>query len=202
MDLNTIIAITAAMAAIASALAAFVALRPAQRAARAAEEQSVIQRELMEQEAQPYVWADIQADNKQGHLLHLVLGNAGPTMAKNVRVTIDPPISSRGANSGHGDIAQLRLREGILSLAPGRTIHWSLGLSKKFLENENDEDVYQIIVTGDGPYGQLEPQIFQVRPRDWRESLDNPDGSLHFVREEIKALTKAVTELKNAMIDA
>ena len=89
--LNTIAAVVAAVGAIAAAIVAILALKPAQLAAKAAEEQANVQRELMYQSAQPYVWADIQPDVQQGTMLHLALGNAGPTVARNVRVVIDPP---------------------------------------------------------------------------------------------------------------
>ena len=74
MDSNTIAAWVAAVAAIVAAVVAVFALWPAQRAAKAAEEQTRVQRELMYQSAQPYVWADIQPDDQQGTMLHLVLG--------------------------------------------------------------------------------------------------------------------------------
>ena len=194
MDLNTSAAIIAAVAAIVSPIISFFALKPAQRAARAAEEQTNIQRQLMQQTAQPYIWADIQADSKQGDLLHLVLGNSGPTVARNVRVTIDPSISSKGNAGCYAEHAQRRLREGVLSLAPGRTIRWSLGLGSDLLKSENDETVYRIVVTGEGPYGPLDPWDVLVRPSDWRESLDQPDGSLHLVRKSIDELAKAIRQ--------
>ncbi|NHB83640.1 hypothetical protein G7085_00115 [Tessaracoccus sp. HDW20] len=57
----------------------------------AAREQTILQRELAEAASQPYAWADIQPDTQQGSMLQVVVGNSGPTMARNVRVTFDPP---------------------------------------------------------------------------------------------------------------
>jgi hypothetical protein len=188
MDSNTIAAIVAALGAVAAAVAALVALKPAQRAASAAEDQTAIQRSLMQQAAQPYVWADIQPDVQQGTMLQLVVGNAGPTMARNVRVLIDPPIPEHPKYSGTTIAAQKRVRDGILSLAPERTIRWSLGRGFDLLEDEGDETSYSLRVTGEGPYGALEPVELEIRPRDWREARDAPDGNLHFVRKEIEKL--------------
>ena len=115
IDLSTIVSVAAAAAAIAAAIAAFAALRPAERAARAAEEQLGVQCDIARQAAQPYVWADIQPDNQQGVLLHLVVGNAGPTVAHNVRVVITPPISGSGSRGECAIDAQRRLSEGVLS---------------------------------------------------------------------------------------
>lgn len=194
MDMNTIPSMVAAAGAIAAAVAAFVALRPAHRAAMAAETQSGIQRELMQQTAQPYVWADIQPDMQQGTMLHLVVGNSGPTMARNVRVVIDPPIPESSKYSGVTVAAQTRIKDGVLSLAPGRVIRWSLGRGFDLLENENDATTYSLKVTADGPYGALPSEEFEIRPSDWREARDAPDGNLHFVRKEIE---KLVQETKN-----
>lgn len=195
MGPNTIAAIVsavaagvAAVAAIAATFVALAALKPARRAAKASEEQSSIQRDLMVQATQPYVWADIQPDSQQGTMLQLVVGNVGPTMARNVRVVIDPAIPEHPAYSGATAVAQERLRDGLLSLAPRRVIRWSLGRSFDLLEDKDDATIYRLRVTADGPYGALEPVEFEVRPRDWREARDAPDGSLHHVRKEIEKL--------------
>ena len=195
MDKSKVVSVVAAAAAIAAAISAFAALRPAERAARAAEEQLGVQYDLARQAAQPYVWADIQPDGQQGTLLHLVLGNAGPTVAHNVRVVITPPISGGEYRSEYAMDAQRRLSEGVLSLAPGRTIRWSLGRAYDLLDNVNDGVVYRMRVTAEGPFGKVEPLEIAIRPSDWRESLDAPVGSLHYVRKELERLVKAVEHL-------
>jgi hypothetical protein len=121
-------------------------------------------------------------------MLQLVVGNAGPTTARNVRILIDPPIPAHPKYAGATIAAQKRVRDGILSLAPGRTIRWSLGRGFDLLEDEGDETSYSLRVTGEGPYGALEPVEIEIRPRDWREARDAPDGNLHFVRKEIENL--------------
>ena len=197
MDSNTIAAWVAAVAAIVAAVVAFFALWPAQRAAKAAEEQTRVQRELMYQSAQPYVWADIQPDDQQGTMLHLVLGNAGPTVARHVRVFIDPPFPQVSGHIGRSTVAQRRLREGILSVAPGRIIRWSLGIASDLMKDEEDTTVYRVRVMADGPYGEIEPVETEICLSDWRESLDAPGGSLHHIRKSIEKLVRAVDGLKN-----
>lgn len=197
--LNTIAAVVAALGAIAAAIAAILAIKPAQRAAKAAEEQANVQRELMYQSAQPYVWADIQPDVQQGTMLHLVLGNAGPTVARNVRVVIDPPFPQSSGRVGRSAVAQRRLREGVLSLAPGRIIRWSLGMASDLMEDEGDTTVYRVRVMADGPYGEIEPVETKICLSDWRESLDAPEGSLHHIRKSIDKLVSAIESLKNAV---
>ncbi|MTB70778.1 hypothetical protein GGG17_02055 [Arsenicicoccus sp. MKL-02] len=47
----------------------------------AAWEQTQLQRDLAHEALQPYVWADIQPDVQQGTVMHVVVGNNGPTVA-------------------------------------------------------------------------------------------------------------------------
>ena len=199
MVFNTIAAGVAAFGAIAAAVVAFFALKPAQLAAKAAEEQTRVQRELMYQSAQPYVWADIQPDDQQGTMLHLVLGNAGPTVARNVRVFIDPPFPQLSDRVGRSAVAQRRLREGVLSLSPGRTMRWSLGMASDLMKDEEKATVYRVRVMAEGPYGEIDPVETEIRLSDWRESLDAPEGSLHYIRKSIDKLVSAIESLKNAV---
>lgn len=195
MDLSTVQAGIAAISAFAAAIVALVALVPTWRAARAAEEQTKLQRELMEQAAQPYVWVDVQPDSQQEGALQLVLGNYGPTVAHNVRVVFTPPLPT-DPGFGSGDRSQERLREGILSLAPGRTIRWMLGTTRVLLADASDQTIHRAQISATGPYGRVQKTETEIRFSDWRESRDAPDGSLHHVRQEIRELTKAVKALQ------
>lgn len=194
MDVSSVVAIVAAMASWAAVGVALIAIRPARRSAKASEEQTDIQRELARQSAQPYVWADIQPDRQQGTQIHLIVGNSGPTVARNVRVTIDPPLPFHSDGTSYTEVAQRRLQDGILSLAPGRILSWRIGLSRELLKNENDTTVYKVCVNADGPYGPMAPNQTEIRLTDWRES-DAPDGSLHYIGKEIGKLVRAVENM-------
>lgn len=71
----------------------------------AAREQTRLQRELSHEASQPYVWADIQPDMKQGTVLDLVIGNSGPTVATDIKVTFEPPLSA--STSWQKDVVSL-----------------------------------------------------------------------------------------------
>ena len=196
MDPNTIAAIIAAIGAIASAIAAFTALIPARRAAKAAEEQTNLQLDVMRQAAQPYVWASIQPDQNSGTIFHLIIGNSGPTIARNIRITIDPPLPDLDSSSHLVSQMQQDLKEGIISLAPRDTLHWYLGPASKHITSDT---TYKITTTADGPYGPLEPVEFIIRPQTLQAALAYPQGSLHSIRQELKKIDKSITALKNAI---
>jgi hypothetical protein len=78
-------------------------------------------RELRKDEARPYVMVDFEPDRSP--LVNLVVANLGRTMARNVRIEVDPPFDSSVYRSGPVPLAKFKLfSEGIPSLAPGKRI--------------------------------------------------------------------------------
>ena len=150
----------------------------------------------MRQAAQPYVWASIQPDQNSGTIFHLIIGNSGPTIARNIRITIDPPLPDLDSSSHLVSQMQQDLKEGIISLAPRDTLHWYLGPASKHITSDT---TYKITTTADGPYGPLEPVEFIIRPQTLQAALAYPQGSLHSIRQELKKIDKSITALKNAI---
>ena len=164
----------------------------------AAREQTQLQRDLAHEALQPYVWADIQPDMQQGTVLHVVVGNNGPTVARNVRVTFDPPLPAGQQRSDKVESVQRVLARGLRSLAPKREIRWTLGAGYDLLSSEEPQ-VRTVRVEGEGPHGPLPVLEIQIDISEWRQARDAPDGSLHHVRGAIKDLTKAVGGVDNTM---
>lgn len=101
----------------------------------AAREQTQLQRALARDSAQPYVWADIQPDMQQRSTMQVVVGNSGPTVAQNVRVTFEPSLPSSERKEDTVLKVQRVLSDGLKSLAPGRVLRWSLGQGYELLAN-------------------------------------------------------------------
>ena len=103
-DLSWVAPVVAAVSAAVAGLSAWGTARQAKfvrdqtqiqrEQVKTARRQIELQREQAEAAAQPYVWADIQPDPQVRHMLQLVVSNAGPTVATNVRVTSTPPLPS------------------------------------------------------------------------------------------------------------
>jgi hypothetical protein len=72
VNLETWVAIGAALISVVAAVFNFRSTQAAEREAHAAEEQTQIQRELRVDAAQPYVWADIRPDDAVGNRLNVV----------------------------------------------------------------------------------------------------------------------------------
>lgn len=157
----------------------------------AAREQTRLQREITNEAAQPYVWADIQPDTKQGKILDLVIGNTGPTVATDVKVTFDAPLTMSDFAAHRSEPMLRALEDGLRSLAPGRVIRWTLGAAPELL-SEDTPQLIRITVEATGPHGPLPPLEVPVDASQWRNSKDAPDGSLHLVRKSIQDLTKSI----------
>lgn len=195
----------AAVAAVVAALSAGVALyfnwrsaRAADSSARAAEQQTEINRQLRIDAAQPYVWVDIRADDAQGTRLNLVVGNSGPTVAEKVRVKVDPALPASDHYREGVKTAQAILIEGIESLPPGRTLVWGLGHSGDLMYNDKIPQSYKFTVTANGPFGQVPALTYIVDMSNWQQSQDQPAGSLFQLTRAVERPTKKISPQGNS----
>ena len=75
------------------------------RSAKASREQTKQQKQAAKDAAQPMLWVDVRCDDGQGQALVLLLGNSGPSVARNVRVIFDPPPAGDTRHqAGPGDL--------------------------------------------------------------------------------------------------
>jgi hypothetical protein len=197
MDAQTWVAVIAAVIAAAALYSSLLSTKAAQKAASATKEQAdatkeqtEIQRQLRIDAAQPYVWADIRQDSEAGILLNLVVGNSGPTVAKNVRVQIEPPLPTI-EQLKESAIAQERLASGISSLPPGRIHTWLLGQGFNLL-SENGPQRHTFTVYADGPFGPVPPVSYIVDLADWRGQVARAAGSLNQISNAIEGLARKI----------
>ena len=194
MSAETWVAIFAALVASAALYFNWQSTRAADRAARAAEEQTGLQHQLRADAAQPYVWVDLRPDDGQGQLVRLVIGNSGPTVATNVRVHIDPPLRGVEGLQRVAESATRVLTSGLPSLPPGRTLAWSLGMGWDLLEA--DGPVYRFKIDADGPFGQVPTLTYVIDFSQWEHISDTPAGSLHVLTKAVNDLAKRLPQLE------
>jgi hypothetical protein len=172
-----------------SAAASEQAARAAERAA-AAEAQTQIQEKIRVAAAQPYIWVDVRADDSQGMLLDLVIGNSGPSVATNIRALIDPPLPTH-PQLEESSKAQQQLADGISVLPPGAMFRWHLGPGFHLIK-EQGEQCHKITITTDGPEGAIPQLVYVVDLANLRGQPVRPQGNLHL-------LTKAVEKVVNVI---
>ncbi len=167
------------------------------RSANASREQTKQQKQAAKDAAQPMLWVDIRGDDRQGQALALLLGNSGPSIARNVKVTLDPgPPSTLDIKP----ILEI-LKKGIASLPPGRTMQWALGAA----HNTSDWDAhkaYRVRIEAEGPFGAIEPLEYAISVDDLDGSHAAPLGNLHAVAAELHEMTTATKELNEIIRSA
>jgi hypothetical protein len=167
------------------------------RSANASREQTKQQKQAAKDATQPIVWVDIRGDDGQGQALVLLLGNSGPSIARNVKVVLDP---TPPATLDIKPILEI-LKKGIASVPPGRTMRWTLGAA----QNAGDRDAhkpYRVRIEAEGPFGAIEPLEYVISIDDLDGSRAAPPGNLHAVAAELHEMTKATKELNEIIRNA
>ena len=186
-----------AAVSILSLLVAGFSLIYVRRSAKASREQTKQQKQAAKDAAQPMLWVDIRGDDGQGKALLLLLGNSGPSIARNVKVIFDP------APPATPDIKPILeiLKQGITSVPPGRTMQWTLGAA----QNTSDWDgpkACRVRIEAEGPFGAIEPLEYVISVDDLDGSRAAPPGNLHAVAAELREMTKATKELNEIIRSA
>ena len=190
MDSTVWISVVAASVTVVSLPFTVRAANSARLSVREARRQTELQEQIHRDSAQPYVWADLQGDDAQGHLLRLIVANEGPSLATSVRVTFEPPLQTAGDPTELDQVQEL-LRHGLSSLAPGRRLQWTIDVAHRVF-SQGLPLVYTVSITGEGPFGSIEPLTYIVDLNDLRNSADSPSGSLHRIAERLRELTDVV----------
>ena len=186
-----------AVVSILSLMVAGFSLIYVRRSAKASREQTKQQKQAAKDAAQPMLWVDIRGNDGQGQALVLLLGNSGPSIARNVKVLFDPPPP---ATLDIKPILEI-LKKGIASVPPGRTMQWTLGAA----QNASDWDghkAYRVRIEAEGPFGAIEPLEYVISVDDLHGSRTAPPGNLHAVAAELHEMTKATKELNEIIRSA
>jgi hypothetical protein len=186
-----------AAVSILSLLVAGFSLIYVRRSAKASREQTNQQKQAAKDAAQPMVWVDVRGDDGQGQALLLLLGNSGPSIARNVKVSFDP---APPATLDLKPILEI-LKKGIASVPPGRTMKWTLGAA----HNTSDWDAHKTVrvrIDAEGPFGAIETVEYVISVADLDGSRAAPPGNLHEVAAELHEMTKATKELNEIIRNA
>lgn len=154
-----------------------------------------VARAMRRDSLQPNVWVDLRpTDTSSGEIIVLVVGNSGPSVATDVRVTFDLPLPTDDdkLSTYASELAQNRLRRGIASLQPGRSIAWSVGRTHQFGDPAWAD--HAVVVTASGPFGEVPPVSFVLCVDDIRNSRIGATGTLRDLQHAVDDLPKAFDE--------
>lgn len=151
---------------------------------------------------QPQVWADIRA-REDGAVLEVVVGNSGPTIARDVHVTFDPTLVSTAPDDAREDAAEVesRCHDGLGSLPPGRVFRWSLGIVWKHFPDNGVAPVpaYKVTIKGVDAQGDpLPPLEYVINMEDLKHQSATPRG-LASVEAPLKKVADSLSRIESRM---
>lgn len=158
------------------------------RSIEVAIEQTELQRAIAEESRAAVVWADVRPHPDSPDFLYLSVGNSGLSVAREVRVRIDPPIKGTSDAPERAKEVQDAARSGIASLVPGRTYEWRLGLAREIIQANLDQSGIRLTITWEDERGCTYGDTFPIRVSDvWMTAIVTR-GSLKDVANAIKRM--------------
>lgn len=192
MDASAWIAALSALVAVVAVVFAAMQARHAHTQADASRRQTELQEMTHRDAAQPYVWVDFRPDDRNGFILDLVVKNEGPTVATDVVITFDPPLtSSLSADFG----ARLTLA----SLPPARTLRWHFESATTLFGNDDAQRRYLVNVEAIGPFGPTPTLTYPLDLNDYFKTAIAPAGTLHDITKEIKKVAAEVRKSASSL---
>ncbi|MEU0674423.1 hypothetical protein ABZ330_16280 [Streptomyces sp. NPDC006172] len=153
------------------------------------------------EQAQPYVIADIRERVPGSQLLCFFIQNTGPTMARDVQLSIDPPLRSTQGEESDANLNRAVTRK-ISVLPPGRQLMFMLDVGHRIFSSDLPR-TYTVVVNSAGPFGPIEPLTYIIDLDVLRDSLLNRESlewSTHVIAEEAKKSRKANEKQADALV--
>ncbi|MFD5657062.1 hypothetical protein [Streptomyces hirsutus] len=193
---ETTIALLALIISVLTAVGTFVYTHQQMKAAKRANE---LTERAQQEQVQPYVIADIRERVPGSQLLVFVIENTGPTMARDVRLTVDPPLRST-----LGEETEVTLNAAVTRsipvLPPGRRLLFLMDVGHKLFSSDLPRQ-YTVVVNATGPFDAVEPLTYIIDLEVLKNSLLNRESlewSTHVLAEEAKKSRKAHEKQANA----
>lgn len=130
-----------------------------QQGERSHREQVELSERIHREQNEPYVVVDIAPEGPGSTLLLLTIDNTGPTLARDVIVVFEPPLSS--TISGQAARIHSVLSRPIPVLPPGRRLTYVFDMSgSRFSAGLPME--FDVTVNASGPVGAVEPLVYRI----------------------------------------
>ncbi|MFJ5788215.1 hypothetical protein [Streptomyces hydrogenans] len=198
IDSGDIIAGASAVVAVAAAVISGRQAKHAKAQVTLAHKQLELAEKVHREQNEPYVLVDIQTGGPGEHLLFLIVENIGSTVARNVRITSDPPIES-----GLPDVTemlQVALGRTYPMIPPGRRLEFVFDGPERF-GNTGLPTLYTFTVRSEGPHGAVEDLEHVTDFSTLAESLIKPRPT-KVVEDKLDKIQKSLKTLSDAYAQA
>ncbi|MFF5924188.1 hypothetical protein ACFY8C_38570 [Streptomyces flavochromogenes] len=188
------IAAGAAGVAVVAAVISAIQAKHANDQVEIAERQLELAEKIHREQNEPYVIVDVQPGAPGSMFLHLIVENIGSTVARNVRISADPPIETSFGEQATVDL-QTVLARVYPMIPPGRRLEFLFDGPSRF--NGALPMAYTFTVHCEGPFGPVEELEYLVDIATLAESsvgqrpLKRVEQELERIRKELAGLTTA-----------
>lgn len=149
-------------------------------------------RQLREEEAAPFIVVDIVPAPDSSFVLDLAIENVGKTLARDVRISFDPPLKSATDMSGYELSDWAALKEGITTLAPGRRLTALFDVSHERYESDLPKR-YEVTVDCTDAHGRRQPTLhYTLDLEPLFGALTTDAKGLRHVVQELEKIRKAL----------
>ncbi|WP_133169119.1 hypothetical protein [Streptomyces sp. DH-12] len=176
-----------------------------QQGERSHREQVELSERIHREQNEPYVVVDIAPEGPGSTLLLLTIDNAGPTLARDVTVAFDPPLSS--TISGQAARIHSVLSRPIPVLPPGRRLTYVFDMSASRF-NSGFPMEFEVTVNATGPAGAVEPLVYRIdlgvlaAARVGEHPYRRIEERLGKIASDLRSLAKAYGEANRPAIRA
>jgi hypothetical protein len=158
-------------------------------------------RAIRKAQSQPYVIVSLEPDETSGHILIFSIANIGSTAARNIRLTIYPPLlSSYDEGEKKETDTWLALWKGIPTLVPGQKLRYFLDTAHMRSANPKLISSHEVTVSyqGDGPKNRqdykynyiLDVGVWMGTKINTTKSLDDVCTSIDNINKSLEGLLK------------
>lgn len=153
--------------------------------------QLALAKRVQKEASEPYVVVDIEPSEPGSFALVLSVHNVGPTMARNVRITATPDLTSSESDAVTEALQRVLART-IPMIPPGRRLMYFFDTNQRF--RSGLPMAFDFTVHADGPGGAVEPLHYNVDLAVYGEALVGQRPT-KFLEERLKALEKPLKKL-------
>ncbi|MGW4220684.1 hypothetical protein ACWEJZ_27170 [Streptomyces bacillaris] len=139
---------------------------------------------------EPYVVVDIRARVPGSQLLWFVVENIGPTLARDVRIAVTPPLATSRGEEATAKLNAAASRV-IPVIPPGRMFGYTMDVGSGFFADPQLPRVYTVTVDAKGPRGPVETLTYVIDLNVLAGSALNADSiewSTKRIADELKKM--------------
>lgn len=187
---SAIIAGVALVVAIFSVFFAAAQSRAAKEQAQAARGQLELADKARRESLEPYVVVDFEVPKENPWIIHMIIENIGSTPARDVKIDFEPtPYTTMDSETWRFSDIKI-LKEGIKFFPPGRRIEILFDNGREAIERKL-EHRYRVTVNLNGPFGKVEPQVYDLDARLLDDVLFvSSRRTVHHVAEALQSIDK------------